>query len=242
MIRPHPLTAAGLSAALLLAACGRANDGPDPRTALDPVLTGAFADRIMTDPDLVSQNHGDAALAGGGVPTAEIPAEPRTREFLNAARVEAVRLAGGSIAPAPVPAGGASASPFAADPTPRAAVLALPGIDPSCASGLAYGATWAVKLPARVPIYPRGHLQDAAGSDAPGCGLRAVRFTTPLPAGEVTDFYFTIARAAKLGGVTRRQDGTDDVIAAGTGSTAMTAFVRSRDDGLTEVDLAATAF
>ena len=66
-----------------------------------------------------------------------------------------------------------------------------------CAGMVEYTAAWAAKLPDAFPVYPRGAVQEAAGTDAGGCALRVVNFQTPVPVSEVMDFYFTRAAAAK---------------------------------------------
>ena len=95
---------------------------------------------------------------------------------------------------------------------------------------------WAAQLPAALPIYPRGHAIVAAGSDDPGCKVRAVRFVTPVSVGDAVDFYFASAARGRLP-VQHRKEGDDELVAGGQGSAAYAVYVRQRSDGLTEVDV-----
>lgn len=229
-------SAAALALALAVTACGssapdREASQPDP----DPAIAEAQADPLMVDPDLSRQNPAGDALGGGGPATAPIPPLDRSPEEVEAARAEALRLAGGRLATAPAPVagqgGGAGLSPE------RTAIAALVpgGAGQTCARRLGYSAIWAARLPAALPVYPRGHVQEAAGSDEPGCRLRIVTFVTPVPLGEVVDFYWSRARAAGLAPA-HRVAGTDHVISGSKGSAIFAAYLRERG-GLCEVDL-----
>jgi len=229
-------SAAALALALCLVGCG--SSAPERKASQadpDPAIAEAQADPLMVDPDLSRRNPAGDALGGGGPAAAPIPPFDRSPETVEAARAEALRLAGGKLASAPAPVagqgGGAGLSPE------RTAIAALaPGsAGQTCARRLDYSAIWAARLPAALPVYPRGHVQEAAGSDEPGCRLRIVSFVTPVPLGDVVDFYWTRARAAGLA-PTHRIGGTDYVISAQNGPAAFAAYLRDRD-GLSEVDL-----
>ena len=222
--------------ALALAACGSAAPErkaaePDP----DPAIAAAQADPQMVDPDLSRQNPAGDALGGGGPAAAPMPPLDRSPETVEAARAEALRLVGGKLVAAPAPAagqgGGAGLTPE------RTAIVALaPGSSArDCARRLGYSAIWAARLPAALPVYPRGHVQEAAGLDEPACRLRIVTFVSPVPLGDVVDFYWTRARAAGLA-PTHRIGGTDHVISGRNGPAVFAAYLRERD-GLSEVDL-----
>lgn len=180
-----------LSVMLLLTACGSGEQEADPLAERDPAVTAALSDPLMADPDLTSQNRGNAALTGGGPAAGEIPPFKRGQAELDAARAAALEFVGGALRTAPQPVAKQETSPADAA-TGAALVRALPWGRP-CADKLGYTASWAAKLPPALPVYPRGHVQEAAGSDAPGCTLRAVHFQTPVPANEVLDFYATVA-------------------------------------------------
>ena len=61
------------------------------------------------------------------------------------------------------------------------------------------------------PVYPRGNVQEAAGTDKNGCALRAVTFTTPVGLEDVLSFYYT--RGVNAGYTTDRVvEGGDDML------------------------------
>ena len=112
-----------------------------------------------------------------------------------------------------------------------AGIAALP-----CADQLGFTMAWAARLPAGLPVYPRGHAIMAAGSDQPGCIVRAVRYVTPVAVSDAVDYYFATTRAARLPAEHRRE-GSDEVVAGGKSGAAYSVYVRQRRDGLTEVDI-----
>lgn len=217
--------------------------GCDPRKPAapaedqDPAVAGALADEIMVDPDLARQNSHNAALTGGGPASAAIPPEDTSAEAIAAARAEAVKLAGGPLQHVPRAQSG-SAAP-AGQTAALTASVALgrngAGAGQDCAAKVEYTMGWAARLPAPFPVYPRGHVQEAAGTDAAGCRLRVVNFLTPVPLGEVADFYWTRARTAGFA-ATHRLDGGDHVIDGARGAAAYVVYLRQRG-ALTEVDL-----
>jgi hypothetical protein len=213
---------------LLLAACSgeeAANDKPR-----DPVAAAALDDPLMTDPDLTGQNRGSAAL-DGGLPDGAVPVFKRSPEEIALAKTEAERLFGRPIPAAPDPASSASASRLAGATTMPAIVKAS-GLGGDCAGKLEYSAVWAARLPAALPVYPRGHTLVAGGSDQAGCKLRAVRYVTPVEPGDVIAFYHASTSSAKLPAA-RGREGDDEVL-SGKGYAL---FARKRSDGLSEVDL-----
>ena len=144
----------------------------------------------------------------------------------------ALKLLGKEIPTAPSPASGDS---DAVSPESLGlAAAALSGEGKRCAAKLGYTARWALQLPTVLPIYPRGHLQEAAGNDLDGCKLRAVNFLTPVAVEDVVAFY-----NARLGGASAsyRLDGADHVLRASKGGAQFLVLVRKTPDGLTEVDL-----
>ena len=222
-----------LTAVLLLTACGSGEEEADPLAERDPAVTAALADPLMADPDLTSQNRGNAALTGGGPAAGEIPPPKRGQAELDAARAAALDLTGGGLNPAPPTTLTQETSPADAA-TAAALVRALPW-GRACADKLGYTASWAAKLPPALPVYPRGHVQEAAGSDTAGCPLRAVHFQTPVPVDEVVSFYATVA--AKGGyALTAGKAGADLTLAGTKGAARFALFVRS-GTGMTEVNL-----
>ncbi len=227
----RPVLVLLIAAPALLGGCST----EQPRQAsfpADPVVAGALLDQLMVDPDLARQNPRNAALTGGGPAEAPIPPDDRSSETIAQARAEAARMGGGH-APGPQPGN----FPPAGETAMQSATAALAGIPAAkaCAGSPGYGFIWAARMPARVPIYPRGHVQEAAGTDEGGCHVRAVHFRSPVPVGDVVDFYWNRARAAGMK-PQHRKAGPDQVVTAGTGKTGFTVWVRSRH-GLTEADL-----
>lgn len=212
--------------ALALAGCsGSEEPAPPPQQPVDPAIAGALADQILIDPDLVGQNEAAAVAyvptGEGGVPTLDIGTDAIQR-----AREEAVAMVGGpsALRRAPEPA---------ADP---AALIAAGGSTPACAQKAQYTMAWAAKLPEAFPVYPRGAVQDAAGSDGEGCALRVVNFQTPVPLGDVLDFYYTRALAAGFSAERARQD-SDELLAGRLAGSTFILFARRLPSGATEVDL-----
>lgn len=216
----------------LLAGCG----GGDPKAPAakaddDPAVTSALGDEIMVDPELAGQQ------GGPGASSIALPPEQRTPEAASAAKAEAVKLAGGTIQPAPAPTGGSDLGKLiegAATAAQVAATAKTGKID--CAAKVAYSAKWANTLPAALAVYPRGAVQEAAGTDSDGCRLRVVNFTTPVTPTDVVDFYYTRARA---GGYDARHqvDGKDHVLGGKKTGGAYLVYARALENGLTEVDL-----
>jgi hypothetical protein len=233
---PSVLVAA--SASLLLAGCGWFG-GKDEQPAAedDPAVTGALGDQISVDPDLVGQNRADSAVfvpsGDGSVPTVDHGAEA-----IAAARADALRLVGGpgKMQKAPGAQQVAGALPADAALTAAARAAAAPGGNGDCAARAEYTMQWAAKLPAAFPVYPRGAVQEAAGNDASGCSLRVVNFVTPVPLGEVMDFYYSRARASGFSAQHVLQSG-DDVLGGVKGRASYVVYARRQPSGNTEVDL-----
>lgn len=171
------LSSVCLGAALLtLSACGDEKAADDKVKKLDerllgkgnadPVLTSALEDQIMVDPSLSNMANRNAVKAADKPMTAPLPPET-TGPSAAAERPDAPTL--GQLA-----ANQASAArdKFA-----------------GCGLDVDYSMGWASRLPADVPLYPRARVDEAAGSDMPGCKLRAITFTTPAPQRAVIDFY-----------------------------------------------------
>ena len=226
-----------LSAALLLTACGSGKQEADPLAERDPAVTAALADPLMADPDLTSQNRGNAVLTGGGPAAGEIPPFKRGQAERDAARAAALAMVGGTLRAAPAASAEQDASP--ADATTAAALVRALPWGRACADQLGYTASWAAKMPPALPVYPRAHVQEAAGSDAPGCRIRAINFQTPVPASEVVEFYATMAGKGGYA-LTAGRAGADLTLTGTTGGGVFALFVRG-GAGLTEVNLVTAA-
>lgn len=226
----------GLCAPLALTACGDGKDKANPNAERDPAVSAALSDPIMADPDLAQQNRGAAALAGGGPAAGEIPPDKRTPEEIEAARSAALDLMGGMARSAPSPETSQETSRLASAASARAVAETLGLGGAGCAAALEYSAIWAARLPAALPVYPRGHVGEVAGSDKPGCRLRVVGFVTPVDPQSVLDFYYTGAGKAKLP-VTRAREGEDEVLRGGSANAGYALYVRKQPNGLTFVQM-----
>jgi hypothetical protein len=223
-----PLLVAGTA----LTACGGDQArAPDGQAKLDPAIVAALADPIMIDPDLASQNRGNAAVAletFDGVPLDDV-----SPEAIAAAQADAARLAGGMIKTTPEAAESGDKLVPAVDAGQLAA--SLPALPADCLGALRYGYAWGASMPRTFPIYPRGHVQEAAGGA--GCALRAVVFTTPVTASAVIDFYYTQASIAGFA-AERRRHGDVDALSGRKGTASFVVRVRPGANGLSEVELA----
>ena len=219
--------------ALAMASCGESK-GDAPLAPTDPAVSAALADPIMVDPDLASQNRGNAALSGGGPADGSLPPEISTPEAIAAAKADALQQVGGRMQTAPTAVSSSAASAVALSAADTAAKA--PGVLPGCPDKVEYSAAWAARMPAAFPVYPRGHVNEAAGTDRDGCHLRVVNFVTPVTPADVMNFYNTRARAAGFAARHKRER-SDDVLAGSKGGTAYVVYVRMMPSGLTEVDL-----
>ncbi|MGV2496097.1 hypothetical protein [Pelagerythrobacter aerophilus] len=220
--------------ACVLAACG----SEPPKVAsrdIDPAVVAALNDQILTDPDLSRQNEANAALTGG-IDDA-LPLVNDSPAAIDAAREEARALVGGRDRFRRLPSAG---EPKAEVPlesriaiTARAAYA---GASEACVRSFDRGFIWAARMPAPFPVYPRGATQEAAGSDAEGCALRAVNFRTPVSLEEVLAFYHT--RALDAGFSSTLVKAGDESILRGSREDAFFALYAHADaSGLTEADL-----
>jgi hypothetical protein len=238
MRRPLRLSFAFAAApALLLAGCGQSGkEAPAPREG-DPALTGALGDEIMVDPDLAGENQANSALTPGARSGA-LPPQEMTPEAIAAARAAAVKLLGGAAALRQAPEAKEVAGGLPKDATLSAAARAAasPGGNGNCADKAEYTMAWANRLPAAFPVYPRGAVQEAAGTDAGDCALRVVNFQTGVPLNDVIDFYFSSARKAGYS-AQRVRDGGDDVLGGVKGSASYVVYARQLPSGATDVDL-----
>lgn len=239
MRSPARFVLTGLASIALLAGCDssdkKAADAPED----DPALSGALGDQIMVDPDLTGQN-----LANAGVSASEgkieLPPDLRSPEAIAAAKGEAAKLAGGVINPAPKPGDGAGVASLVENAATAAQVAQAAKTNKvDCAGKAETSMNWASSLPEPLGVYPRGAVQDAAGTDSDGCRMRVVSFATPVSPEDVIDFYFTRVRAA---GYDARHslDGKDHVLGGSKGNAAYLIYARRLDNGVTEVDVIAS--
>jgi len=129
--------------------------------------------------------------------------------------------------------------PQGATLTAAARAAASPVSGANCADKAEYSSKWAARLPDAVPIYPRGAVQEAAGTDDGACNLRVVNYLTGVDTGDVVDFYYSSATKAGYS-IQRVREGGDDVIGGTKGKASFIAYVRELPSGATEVDLIAS--
>ncbi len=209
---------------LVLAACG-GDSGTDASVNADhsdPLMTAALADQIMIDPDMVDRNDANQ-LASFADPDGSMPRPDAGPEAAAAARAEALRLVGDSSSFREVPAAQAG------EPAPDAALA-------RCAAAAQPSFRWAAAMPQAFPIYPRGAVLEAAGSDAGGCSLRVVSFATAVTVDDVLAFYVTRASAAGFAVEHYAADGVNVLSGSGLGGRVQV-HVRAGADGLATVDL-----
>lgn len=226
------LAVIGIAGTLLLAGC---NSGKKQPTAgeTDPALSGALGDQLMVDPEM-SGEQGAAVAPNGGQIT--IPPQDRTPEAIAAAKKQAAQLVGGMLKPAPAAAQGGANALAQSAATAAQVAAGSNAASADCSAKVQYSNTWAAKLPAEMPVYPRGAVQEAAGIDSQACALRVVNFATPVSVDDVISFYYTRAAAAGYG-AEHKLDGSDHVLGGRKGGKAYVVYARKLASGLTEVDM-----
>ena len=220
--------------ACMLAACG--GERPEPTAKdIDPAVVAALNDHILTDPDLSRQNEGSAALTGGT--NHALPPPNTSPRAIDAAREEARALIGGRDRLRPLPPAKRldAEVPLEARIT-IAARASHAGAGERCAGSLERGFIWAARMPDPFPVYPRGATQEAVGSDAEGCGLRAINFRTPVPLEDVLAFYHTRALDAGFSSELAMA-GKESVLSGARDGAVFAVYARTGPSGLTEIDL-----
>lgn len=219
---------------ILLAACSGQPEQPEIVPERDPLTRQALNEQIMVDPDLAQQNEANAALTGGT--DHSLPPVIATREAIEAAKLEAADLVGGTANLRP------PGTPKAADPLPEVALYSVTELakltsgNAACADKASFTARWAARMPKVLPIYPHGNTIEAAGIDTAGCALRAVRFLTPVSREDVLAFYAAIARKAGLSVAYARAEDID-VLQGAQGNRRYAVYVRRRESGISDVGL-----
>ncbi|ANY21245.1 hypothetical protein A6F68_02755 [Tsuneonella dongtanensis] len=208
----------------LLAACSP-GPGPEEVPPRDPQVAQALDDPLMTDPDLSARNERAAALTVES--DGSLPLLPATPEAIAAARLEAAALVGGADKLVPLGDPQATGRELKRRAGPADQLAALVGGE-ACRDELQVSAIWAARLPVAMPMYPRGATQSAAGSNAKGCDVRVVSFTTPVPLAEVMAFYAVRARSLGTGPLFLRAG--EDLQLRGSGD-GLVYDVRARSEG-----------
>ena len=225
-----------LAPLLVLAACN-GKDQPAKPANDDPAMAGALNGQVLTDPDLAGENGANRAASlqtGDGT----VPAADMSPEALAEARSAALKIVGGPGAMKKAPAAREVKGTLPADSQLTVAARAATGPNGSngCAAKVQYTAAWAAKLPGAFPVFPKGAVQEAAGTDDGGCALRTVNFISPVPVAEVIDFYYTRAQAAGYS-AQHLKDGADDILSGVKGSASYVVMARDLPNGGSSVDL-----
>jgi len=220
----------------LLAGCARGGSEAAPAPGGDPLLDAALAAPLATDEDLASSNRANA-VASLPDPDGSVPSLDVGPDAIGRARADALALVGGTGEMRQAPAATRTQAPLPPEASLSAAARAAhtPGAE-ACAGKVQYTAAWAARMPAAFPVYPRGAVQEAAGTDSDGCTLRAINFQTPVPLGEVIDFYYSRARQAGFS-AERIAQGGDDVLGGTKGGATYRVYARKLASGASEVDL-----
>lgn len=226
------LAAIGLSAALC--ACAPSSSGKKAQEEPDPLLVQALNAPLMIDPDLASLNEANAALTVGF--NQSIPPIDRSADTIALAKDTARQflLEGGDIPNLPAAKADASIPDLsnALTSQQRAEIL---GLADKCAGEFAYSTVWAARLPEFAAIYPRGAVVEAAGHDAARCGMRSLTYLSPVPANEIAQFHYTLAKRAKLS--PRVADNGEFAIHGEGAAGRLALHIREREGGLTAIDM-----
>ncbi|MEI9928377.1 MAG: hypothetical protein WDN44_12645 [Sphingomonas sp.] len=224
---------------LALAACSGSDDANNSDAAangVDPALASALHDQIMVDPALGQQANGDSIRPPGQPYSAGVPADGV------AANGDTVNDGPLMHVPAATTADNSCAACAAARESSTLGGLAARqgGVTGSCAANIQYGAGWAQRLPADLPLYPQARVTEAAGTDGGACQLRVVSFSSPQPIAAMLDWYYT--KAVRAGYTAEHQVDGDEHILGGTrdrDAGAYVLYMSARPDGGTDVDLVA---
>jgi hypothetical protein len=224
------LLGASIGIALLASCGGSADDEAKPES--DPAMTGALEDEIMTDAEL-SGSAGAAVATADGI---ELPPELRSPEAIASAKQEAAKKAGGTLESAPQAVSGTATALVegAATAAQVAGQSKLASTD--CAAKVRYSASWANRLPDALAVYPRGAVQEAAGTDDAGCAIAVANFVTPVDVKDVIDYYYTRVRKAGYG-ADYHVDGSEHVLGGKKAARAYVVSARKLENGLTGVDV-----
>lgn len=227
--------------ALGLAGCdGPARDASAPplpdKDAADPGIARALNYPLMSDPDLARTSTANAVLDyadSSALPVLQASAEA-ARQARDAARAEL--LMAGTIAALPDAVPGSGGAPLGALSAP-ADILAALGAPRACKVGVRQGFVWAARLAPPAAILPLGMAEHAAGSDAPGCRVRLVRYLTAASIEDALTYHHALAQRA---GMTAQYFAAPEAILAAKDSKGaqLRVHIRPAAGGMNAVDLA----
>lgn len=223
-----PLAALALTGALLVSGCSDKHKAPQ-----DGASSGSsLGDQIAVDPDKTGHSAPEDTPQG----EATLSPQDRSPQAIAAALAAARSAAGGTITSPPVPEKASAAVLSQAAATAAQVTAASRQAHKDCTQSVGYDRSWVGRLPAELPVYPRGTVQDAAGVDGQGCALKVVSFITPVSVSNVIGFYYT--KAGKAGYSSRyRLDEDSHVLGGSKQGRAYVVYASRQDNGLTSVDL-----
>ncbi len=229
------LTATMAVAALTIAGCGEKREPVNEKPVADPALTSSLQGPVMTDPNLDHLNSAREAISGGGAPIIELPPIETGPEAIAAAKSDAAKIAKKAMVVLSSPQ---DLSDYGLRDaiTPGQLAQSIKGPGKNCADKIEYGFAWSLRLPESLMIYPRGHVQEAAGTDRDGCHLRVVSFASPVDPADILAFYSTRFQS---GGITAQYRQSDMVQVLDGNNAGMAWLIRTRriSAGVTGVDI-----
>lgn len=235
MPHPAPFLLSGLAGVLLLTGCGHKETGVAETTPEDAAVAAALADPIMSDPDLTSQDDSHAAIVVSGPIDSSLPPIDASDDAVAAAKDDAAQLMGNR--PPAVPRAVTADLSALREALTAGQMAAVSGTTRAgCAANVGYTARWATLLPTPLQVYPRGAVEEAAGTDAGGCGLRVVHFRTPVAPNDVLAFYHARLRRAGYP-VGHYADGADHALRGRKGGQGYLVYIRGAAQGLAAVDV-----
>ncbi len=194
---------------ILLSGCGSSPTTRANNADTDPAVTSALADPLMADPRLDGQSN------NGAIRPADQPYQ--------------------AMIPTGMP------DPLRGDAPPTVLARTRPLLDRNfrgCDFGVRYSYGWAARLPGDLALPTEARVAEGGGSDAPGCALRLIAYSTPTGPEAAADVYRRIAKAGGYA-LSERKLGPATVISAARAADGA-AFVASvtAPDGGSAVDLA----
>ncbi|MEM6909113.1 MAG: hypothetical protein AAF494_10575 [Pseudomonadota bacterium] len=115
------------------------------------------------------------------------------------------------------------------------AILNEAGGPQQCAQKMSNGLLWAARMPLTARLMPHGMVQQAAGSDEPGCEVRIVRYLTVVEAEDALQYHYN--QAIRAGLATEYFSGTQALLRAKGDDEALMVEASSGPNGLQTITL-----
>lgn len=201
-LRATMLPLAFIALPLTLSACGsdeavQTEELDQVLSETDPEANVALDDRILVDRDLNSSSNNNAVQDVNGSASGARPADiGSSRDALTIAEI---KNAPALVAPAPgnlseEDCNNCGQSSKGATLGARAEEQSIQRGKGTCDAKLEYGASWANRMPAEFPVYPRGRVLEAAGVDGGLCDIRVVSFASNVALKKIVDYYYSLAK------------------------------------------------